>query len=133
MSPVWSFFPPWEEVSLLILFLVTKIYKIYQKLKDAKNYQLLASFGRKKWNYLLVIVSYGQKKRDIALLWSGCTHPKNCSSLKNHFSEPNYRTDMKIFVYDPNTSKNIWEFFESFFIIKNWQKKYKNLVSVVWY
>ena len=57
--------------------------------------------------------------------------PKNCSSLTNHLSAPNHRTDMKFCVYDPNTSKNNWEFFESFFIIKNWQKKYKNLVSVV--
>ena len=32
---------------------------------------------------------------------------------------------MKLFVYDPNTSKNNSEFFESFVIIKNWQKKYK--------
>ena len=69
----------------------------------------------------------------IALLWSGCTPPKNCSSLKNHFSTPNHRTDMNFFVYDPNSSKNNWEFFQVFFIIKNWQKKYKNLVSVVWY
>ena len=39
---------------------------------------------------------------------------KNCSILKNHFSAPNHRTDMKFFVYDPNTSKNKWKFFEVF-------------------
>ena len=61
----------------------------------------------------------------------GCTPPKNFSSLKNHFSAPNHRIDMKVFVHDPNTSKNNWKFVESFFIIKNWHKKYKNLVSVV--
>ena len=34
----------------------------------------------------------------------GVHPPKNCSSLKNHISAPNHRTDMKFFVYDPNTS-----------------------------
>ena len=32
---------------------------------------------------------------------------------------------MKLFVWDPNTSKNEWDFFQVIFIIKNWQKKYK--------
>ena len=59
--------------------------------------------------------------------------PRTWSSLKNHFSAPNHRTDMTFFVYDPNTSKNIWKFVQVFFIIKNCQKKYNNLVSVVWY
>ena len=44
---------------------------------------------------------------------------------------PNPCTDMTIFVYDPNTSKNKLNFFKTFFIIKNWQKKYKNLVPMV--
>ena len=41
-----------------------------------------------------------------ALLHSGCTTPRTCSSLKIHFSAPNHPTDMKLFVYDPNTSKS---------------------------
>ena len=53
----------------------------------------------------------------------GVHPPRTCSSLKNNFSAPNDRTDMKIFVYDPNTSKNNWEFKKKFFI-KNWQNKY---------
>ena len=36
------------------------------------------------------------------------TPPKTCSNLKIHFSAPNHRTDMKLFVNDPNTSKNEW-------------------------
>ena len=61
----------------------------------------------------------------------GVQPPRTYSSLTSHFSAPNHRTDMKLFVYDPNTSKNEWNVFQFFFIIKNWQKKYKNLVSVV--
>ena len=38
---------------------------------------------------------------------------------------------MKIVVYDPNTSKNEWKFYQVFFIMKNWQKKYKNIVQIV--
>ena len=37
----------------------------------------------------------------------------------------------RLFVYDPNTSKNEWKKFQVFFIIKNWQKKYKNLDRLV--
>ena len=51
--------------------------------------------------------------------------PRTCSSLKNPFSAPNHRTDMKLFVYNPNINKNEWNFFQFFFIIKNWQKMYK--------
>ena len=35
----------------------------------------------------------------------GCTPPRTCLCLKNHFSASNHRTDMKLFVYDLNTSK----------------------------
>jgi len=58
-----------------------------------------------------------------ALLHSGCTPPRTYSSLTSHFSAPNHRKDMKLFVHDPNTSKNAWHFFKSFFTIKNWQTK----------
>ena len=49
-----------------------------------------------------------------ALRHLGCTPPRTCSSLKNHFSAPNHCTDMKLSVYDPNTSKNEWNFFKFF-------------------
>ena len=57
--------------------------------------------------------------------------PRTFSSLKIHFSAPNHRTDMKLFVYEPNTSKNECKFFSNFFSMKNWPKKYKSIVSVV--
>ena len=62
---------------------------------------------------------------NIALLWSGCTPPKNCSCLKNHFSAPNHYTDMKFFVYDPNTSKNNWGIFQVFSLLKIGRKSIK--------
>ena len=60
-----------------------------------------------------------------ALLYSGWTPPRNCSSLKNHFSAPNHRTYMKFFVYDSNTSKNNWEFFQVFLLLKIGRKSIK--------
>ena len=44
---------------------------------------------------------------------------------QDHFSAPNHRTDMKLFVYDPNTSKNECNFFQVCYILKNWQKSRK--------
>ena len=54
------------------------------------------------------------KLQPTALLHSRCTPPRTCSSLKNHFSAPNHRTDIKKIVYDPNTSKNKKKFFKAF-------------------
>ena len=59
----------------------------------------------------------------IALLHSGCTPSRTCSSLKIHFSAPNHCTYMKLFVYDPNTSKNEWIFFPNFFHNEQLAKK----------
>jgi len=39
---------------------------------------------------------------------------------------------MKFCVHDPNTSKIAQYFFQIFFTIKKLQKKYKNLLSIVW-
>ena len=51
----------------------------------------------------------------IALLRSGCTLPRNCSSLKTCFSAPNHGTDMKLFVFDRNNSKNEYNLFSIFY------------------
>ena len=59
--------------------------------------------------------------------------PRTCSSLKNHFSAPNNRTEMKLFVYDPNSSNNEWTYFQVFLLQNNGRKKYKNLVWMVGY
>ena len=78
-----------------------------------------------------------QTKVYILLCFQNCTKairvhpPRTCSSFKNHFSAPNHRTDTNLFVYDLNTSKNEWNFFQVCFIIKNWQKKYKKRVWIV--
>ena len=55
----------------------------------------------------------------------GVHPPKNCSSLKNHFSAPYHSTDMTFFVYDPNTSKNKWTFFQVFSLLKIGRKSIK--------
>ena len=81
------------------------------------------SLQNEPWSAGLWIIP--KSRSTTALLRSGCTPPRTCSSLKNHSSAPNHRTDMKLFVYDRNTSKNELTFFQVFFIIKNWQKKYK--------
>ena len=54
-----------------------------------------------------------------------------CSSLKNHLSATNHRTDMKLVVYDPNTSKNEWTFISNLFIMKNWPKQI-TIFKVFW-
>ena len=56
--------------------------------------------------------------------------PSTCSSLTSHFSAPNHCKDMKLFVRDPNTSKNAWNNFQVFLLLKIGRTN-KNPVSVI--
>ena len=75
------------------------------------------------FNFFQNVVTPTLPSRPNALLHSGCTPPRTYSSLTSNFSAPNHRKDMKLFVHDPHTSKNAWNNFQFFLLLKIGRKK----------